>query len=459
MKQTIFRTYDLRGRVGEEFNLDETYALGAAIAHYYRENGVAQVVIGRDGRMSSLRIAHDLIRALRAAGIFIIDIGLVPTPVLSYCTEHLGADGGVMVTASHNGPEYNGIKLTLNHDPVWGDQIVDIKNRYYARVESIAEHPGSYALCDGAALYCAMLGERFAHLRGISFPAVVDCSSGTAAVIVPRLITQLEIRDIVCINSVVDGAFPAHKPDPTVHAHMEHCAQLVRERKAICGIGFDGDADRMAVLSASGRLMTGDELLVFFAESSQSSQGPIIADLKCSDILLDYLAERGARVIRSASGHSIIRAALRREKGILAGELSCHFFFPAEYYPFDDGIYAFFRFMSSIVARTETIDQFLARLPQRYPLPEERIPVDDVRKGRVVEWCRQHIAAQPDWGELAALDGVRCSNRDGWFLIRQSNTEPAITISLEGRSAAARDVLRAMVATVLLRAFEETLVL
>lgn len=459
MKQTIFRTYDLRGRVGEEFNLDETYTLGAAIAHYYREKGATQIVIGRDGRTSSLRIAHDLIRAVRAAGIFVIDIGLAPTPVLSYCAEHLAADGGIMVTASHNGPEYNGIKLTLHREPVWGDQIADIRDRYSARCESIAEHPGSYALCDGVALYCAMMIERFAHLRGMSFPAVVDCSSGAAAVVVPRLIAQLELRDIVCINSVVDGAFPAHKPDPTVRANMDQCAQLVRERKALCGVGFDGDADRMAVLSADGRLMTGDELLVFFAESSACTKGPIIADLKCSDILLDYLIAQGTHVVRSASGHSIIRAALHREKGTLAGELSCHFFFPAEYYPFDDGIYAFFRFMSSIVAGTETIDQFLARLPQRYPLPEERIPVDDLRKGHVVEWCRQHIAAQPDMGELAALDGVRCSNRDGWFLIRQSNTEPAITISLEGRSEAARDALRAMVATVLSKAFEETLTL
>lgn len=457
MKNTIFRAYDIRGRVGDELILEEVYVLGCAIAQYYRTHAPAltTLVVGRDGRTDSPYISHEIIRAFRENGISIIDIGLCATPVLSYCAQEMDAQGGLMITASHNGLEYNGIKLSLNNEPIWGGSIAEIQRLYEQRIMSSQQNPGTYRVEDGVGLYCSMLAERFAVLRGASLSCVIDCGNGATGAVIPRLITLLDLRDVICINEQVDGLFPAHKPDPTVLANMMQCAEVIQKCGARLGIGFDGDGDRMAAMTSMGRLLAGDELLVIFAQQSAHLRGPIVADFKCSDILMHYLEKSGIRVVRARSGHSIIRDALKREQGSIGGELSCHFFFNDDYYPFDDGIYAFLRLAQLCNELADGLDGLCAALPERYPLPEERISVGDQHKGAIVARCSKYLAATSATECVTFFDGVRYSDDEGWFLIRQSNTEPAITICVEGRSPESRDALKTTASLLISRAIGE----
>jgi len=425
---TILREYDIRGLVGKTLFAEDARALGRAYGSALRRRGGRTVAVGYDGRLSSPELESALVEGLKASGLEVMRIGLGPTPMLYFAVFHLPADGGVMVTGSHNPADYNGFKMMLGQDSVHGEAIRKLGD--IAAGGEFETGNGSVREAPVLEAYVERLAADFRGKRPLS--VAWDTGNGAAGPVAVALTRRLPGRHFL-LNEKVDGTFPAHHPDPSVPENLEQIRQLVLQERLDAGLAFDGDADRLGVVDNEGGILWGDQLMVLLARDvlKRHPGAPIIADVKASQVLFDEIGHAGGKPVMWRTGHSLIKSKMKETKAPLAGEMSGHIFFADGYYGFDDGLYAAIRLLSVVSDAPQTLAEMRAALPKVVNTPELRFPCPEDRKFKVVEEVRDRlIAAKAD---VIAVDGVRVRTADGWWLLRASNTQDVLVARCEAK--------------------------
>ena len=437
---TSLREYDIRGVVGRTLHPTDAFAIGRVFGSIVAGQGGRTVAVGYDGRLSSPQLEPELVRGLVASGMQVLRIGCGPTPMLYYAAVTLGADGGVMVTGSHNPPDYNGFKMVLANKPFYGRQIVDLGRRA-ATGDVVEAEPGGTRDVDVVADYVARLlsdwdgGDRILNV-------VWDNGNGSAGEALQRLVSSLPGKHTV-LNGEIDGRFPAHHPDPTVARNLEQLIEEVRARQADLGIAFDGDADRIGAVDDQGRILAGDQLLVILARDvlRERPGATIIADVKASQVLFDEVTLAGGTPLMWRTGHSLIKAKMAEIGAPLAGEMSGHVFFADKWYGFDDALYAAVRLLSIVARMNGPLSAVRDALPPVLNTPELRFDCDDTRKFAVIEEVSARL--RQAGATVSDIDGVRVSTPDGWWLLRASNTQAVLVARAEARSEEGLERLKA----------------
>jgi phosphomannomutase/phosphoglucomutase len=433
----IFREYDIRGVWQSDLTEEVVERIGGAFAVYLRtalKKEKVKISIGRDVRLSSSLMLKALSQGLLSSGIDIVDIGVCPTPAQYFSLFHLPIDGGVMITGSHNPPEFNGMKLSANKETLYGEKIQEIRR--------IAEK-GDFIQGAGKTEVYEIMPEYLKYLKN-SFPlfnkikVVVDAGNGTAGLIAPHVMRELgcEVTEIYCDP---DGNFPNHHPDPVVMENLKDLIEKVLSSGADIGIGYDGDADRIGVISDKGEVIWGDMLLVIFAKDiieMRKAEGiyekPIfIGDVKCSQIMYDEIGRLGGNPIMWKTGHSLIKHKVKETGAPLGGELSGHMFFADRYFGYDDAVYASLRLLEilSKAGRPYSLDRLLSEVPKSVSTPEIRVECPDNIKFQVVHIVKEEFKEY----RFTDIDGIRIHFNKGWGLIRASNTQPALVLRFEAQ--------------------------
>ncbi|MDI5890121.1 phosphomannomutase/phosphoglucomutase [Halomonas rhizosphaerae] len=431
---SIFRAYDIRGIVDDTLTEAGVEQIGRAIGSEARSRGESTVVVARDGRLSGPRLLAALTRGLLSSGCDVVDIGMVPTPVLYFATHVLdGTASGVMVTGSHNPPDYNGFKIVLGGETLSGDAITALHTRLASG--ELSEGRGSARQEDVRDAYLTRILGDVTLARPIK--AVVDCGNGVAGELGPALVERLGAETIP-LFAEIDGTFPNHHPDPGKPENLQDLIRTVQETGADIGLAFDGDGDRLGVITPSGKLIYPDHLLMAFAEDmlSRNRDARVIFDVKCTGNLTRVIEEAGGTPEMWRTGHSLIKARMKETGALLAGEMSGHIFFQERWYGFDDGLYAAARLLEILSKQGDDADTFFSRYPQDVGTPEINITVTDETKFALVD----RLAREGDFGEegiKTTLDGIRVDYPDGWGLCRASNTTPVLVLRFEGKDDAA----------------------
>lgn len=437
MMEYIFRQYDIRAKIGPELALDEVYGLALAIAAYFLHKNpqMKTVAVGADGRTHSPAILAEVCRALQDSGLNVLFIGVCPTPVLYFCLHTQAVDAGIMITASHNGKEYNGLKMCIGKSSVWGAAIQEILSFYKRGMQRLSHKKGSYAEQRLIPSYIAWLKNHFVDLIGLEASYLIDCGNGAAGTVLPQLIAAFGWKRVGLLFEEVDGNYPNHEADPTVPENMKFLKSEVAQRNISCGVGLDGDCDRMTPLTKSGELVAGDRLLALFAQDllAQHPGAAIIFDIKCSALLPKLIKAWGGVPVMVPSGHSIIKHEMVQHNALLAGELSCHFFFKDDYFGYDDGIYAALRLMRMIKNSGKTLDELLAQIPVAYATRESRIAYDPADGQKILAAVQRFCSDRSDV-QCLSIDGIRVTLPGGWFLLRSSNTQPVMCLRIEADS-------------------------
>ncbi|MGD9582439.1 MAG: phosphomannomutase/phosphoglucomutase [Lysobacterales bacterium] len=427
--RSIFRAYDIRGVVGKTLTPAVAMLIGQALGTMARERGLNQLCVGRDGRKSGPKLAEALIAGLRAAGCDVIDLGMVPTPVLYFATHELNTGSGVMVTGSHNPPDYNGFKIMLGGETLAEESIQEI----FARIVegNLAHGLGGQQRVDLLDQYYERIISDVQTERRLK--VVVDCGNGVAGVIAERLLEGIgcEVNPLFC---EVDGEFPNHHPDPSDPANLTDLQFAVKQLNADIGIAFDGDGDRLGVVTPDGTVIYPDRLLMLFAEDvlTRNPGAAVIYDVKCTGQLSEAIVRAGGSPIMWKTGHSLIKAKMREENAALAGEMSGHFFFAERWYGFDDALYAAARLLEILALRDESPQQVFAELPNPISTPELKIVMTEGEHYQFIERFRER--ARFPGARITGIDGVRADYKDGWGLVRCSNTTPCLVLRFEGAS-------------------------
>ena len=436
---TTLREYDIRGTVGGTLSEADAFAIGRCFGSLVVRGGGRTVAVGYDGRLSSPSLEAALANGLSASGIEAVRIGRGPTPMLYYANAKLATDGAVMVTGSHNPPDYNGFKMVLGGKPFYGEQIRALGGQAAAG-DVVEETVAPERNVDVAADYVARVladwdgGDRLLKV-------VWDNGNGAAGEVLAKLVAGLPGEHIV-LNGTIDGTFPAHHPDPTVPKNLEQLIAEVAARRADIGIALDGDADRIGLIDDKGRILFGDQLLVILARDvlREHPGATIIADVKASQVLFDEVARAGGDPLMWKTGHSLIKAKMAETGSPLAGEMSGHIFFADRWYGFDDALYASVR-MLGILARMDTrLSEVRDALPQVINTPEVRFDCDDTRKFAVIEEVAARLRAEG--AKVSETDGVRVLTDDGWWLLRASNTQAVLVARAEAATDAGLERLK-----------------
>jgi len=437
---TVLREYDIRGIVGRTLHAADAFAIGRVFGSIVARGGGKRVAVGYDGRLTSPELEQALVNGLKASGMQVLRIGRGPTPMLYYTATKLETDGAIMVTGSHNPPDYNGFKMMLGRKPFFGTQIRDI-GELAASGAVVPEQPGSDRMVEIAADYVARLladwdgGER-------KLKVVWDNGNGAAGDVLQLLVAGLPGEHIV-LNGTIDGNFPAHHPDPTVPANLQQLIAEVAAHKADVGIAFDGDADRIGLVDDQGEILFGDQLLVLLSRDvlKQRPGATIIADVKASQVLFDEVGKAGGVPLMWKTGHSLIKSKMAETGSPLAGEMSGHIFFADRWYGFDDALYAAVRTLGILARMPGKLSDFRQALPHVINTPEVRFDCDDARKFAVIEEVAARLAASG--AKVADTDGVRVLTDDGWWLLRASNTQAVLVARAEATTAAGLERLKA----------------
>jgi phosphomannomutase / phosphoglucomutase len=436
LKETIFREYDIRGIVGTEIVVSEIYNLSCAlIVYFFKRNPLfKRIVIGMDGRLHSPAIKQEMQRALCDAGVDVIFIGVCASPVLYYAVHTLSVDAGLMITASHNPAEYNGIKICFGKESVWGAEIRHIKDLYFSGVKPSFTHNGAYEERDIIPSYVDFLKQQFVHLLDMDLSLIIDCGNGSAGTVMPQLCASMRWPNVRLLYPEVDGTYPNHEADPVKEENMADVKQLLQKTDAVLGIGFDGDCDRMAAMTKEGFLVPGDQLLALFAQPvlEMYPGAVIVSDIKSSSVTLGLISEWGGNPILSPSGHAIIKDVMTQNNALLAGELSCHFFFADRYFGYDDAFYALLR-LCELIYRKKTLEQLLTAIPHAFSSPEYRVAYDESLRESIIAHLIASFKIRSDL-HLITLDGVRASAAYGWGLVRVSNTQPLLCLRFESKT-------------------------
>ena len=452
---SIFREYDIRGVVGQDLTLDLTEEIGKAFGSYLIQQGGSSISLGRDVRLSSPPLRERLVRGLLSTGVNITDIGICPTPLLYFSLFRFPVQGGVMITGSHNPSEFNGFKLCVGKGTIYGEEIQKI--RKLIDQGKYEEGHGALNTSEIIPAYIDYVSGQFSESMSRpkrSIKVVVDAGNATGGLVAPRLLKKLgcEVIELYCEG---DGRFPNHHPDPTVTENLKDLIQKVKESRADVGIGYDGDADRIGVVDEKGEIIWGDRLMMIYARDilakHPKNQPPpvFISEVKGSHLLYEDIRKRGGRAIMWKTGHSLIKAKMKEENAVLAGEMSGHLFFADRYFGYDDAVYATCRLVEILAHSERPLSQLLSDLPKICSTPEIRMECPDEVKFKVVEKLKQ-ILLDPKFtinlpagqagdsrltiSEVITVDGVRITFFNGWGLVRASNTQPALVLRYEADS-------------------------
>jgi phosphomannomutase/phosphoglucomutase len=437
LSASIFRAYDIRGVVADTLPPQVVNLLGQSIGSEIFEKGLQTVVVARDGRESSESLHNALIAGLQATGRDVIDVGLVPTPLLYFAAHELHGDCGVMVTGSHNAREYNGLKIVVQNESLSPEGIQDLRRRIDSG--QLLQGTGSFDSRDIVPEYIERIVSDIRLARPMK--VVVDCGNGVASVVAPELYRQLgcEVIELFC---EVDGRFPNHHPDPCQPENMQALQQAVVEHQADIGLAFDGDGDRIGVVDSEGKLIWPDRLLMYLAIDilTREPGGDIIYDVKSTRHLANVVLSNGGRPLMWKSGHSMLKAKMKETNALLAGEFSGHIIFSERWYGFDDGLYTGARLLEILALEYRTSAEAFAELPEGVATPEYSLPLQEGEGRKIMQALEQ----QPDLpgARSIRIDGLRAEFEQGWGLVRASNTAPALLFRFEADDEAGLEQVR-----------------
>ncbi len=426
---SIFREYDIRGLVDKDLNEAVFEQLGKAFIAYAKGKLPNKtVVVARDGRLTGKAYANAAIDGITSCGVNVIDIGQVPTPVCYFALNSLNVDGGLMLTASHNPKEYNGMKVAVGKTTIYGEKIQDLRRVSEAGKFPVGKGPVTITRMDMVPAYQKRILRDVRLKRKLR--VVVDAGNGVGGVVAVPLYEQMGC-EVIPVYCDVDGNFPNHHPDPTKAENMKELIRLVKKYKADVGIGFDGDVDRLGGCDDQGNMLWGDQLLALFARHilKEKPGATILGEVKCSRGLYEDIAKHGGKPVMWRTGHSHIKAAMIEKKAQIAGEMSGHIFFKHRWYGFDDAIYSAARLLEIIAADKKPLSAHLATIPKRPVTPEIEVMSTDARKFEVVKQATAFFQAQGL--NVVTIDGARIEFPDGWGLLRASNTSPKLVMRVE----------------------------
>ncbi len=426
---SIFRAYDIRGVVPETLTAETAYWIGRAIGAESLAQGEPHVSVGRDGRLSGPELVERLIQGVADSGCHVSDVGLVPTPALYYAASVLAGKSGVMLTGSHNPSNYNGFKIVIAGDTLANEQIQALHTRLKSNDLTWGE--GSITRVDILPRYFDEITRDIKLARRLK--VVVDCGNGAAGVIAPQLIEALNC-EVIPLFCDVDGNFPNHHPDPGKPENLVDLIAKVKETNADLGLAFDGDGDRVGVVTNTGTMVFPDRLLMLFAQDvlERNPAAEIIFDVKCSRRLAPWIEECGGRPLMWKTGHSLIKKKMKETSALLAGEMSGHIFFKERWFGFDDGIYSAARLLEILSKRQATAEELFETFPNDISTPEINIDVTDESKFSIIDAL--HDAQWGEAAELTTIDGVRVDYPHGWGLVRASNTTPVLVLRFEAET-------------------------
>jgi len=440
MLSKVFREYDIRGIVGTEITDPDVSALGRAFGTYMAREGKRRVVVGRDCRLSSDRYRDLLVGGMLQSGMDVVDIGVCPTPVFYFAIRHLDREGGMMITASHNPPEYNGFKVCNGFDTIAGEEIKKLARILESGDFTSAE--GSLDHFDIVTPYIDFVTENIRLESGLRVG--IDGGNATGGPVAMAILKKLgcEIYPIYCD---MDGTFPNHEPDPTVMENMADLRDLVLREGLDVGVAYDGDSDRLGVIDHRGEIVFGDKLMIIFAREilSRRPGSVFISEVKCSKTLYDDIERHGGVAIMWKAGHSLIKAKMKEAGAQLAGEMSGHIFFKDRYFGFDDAIYSSCRLLEILSRTKKRIPELLDGVPRTFTTPEIRIECPDEIKFEVVERAKREFKEKNL--KVIDIDGARITFQDGWGLVRASNTQPVLVLRYEAETPDRLDEIKELI--------------
>ena len=428
---SIFRAYDIRGVVPQTLTAETAYWIGRAIGAESLAKNEPNVSVGRDGRLSGPELVERLIQGVADSGCKVSDVGLVPTPALYYAANVLAGKSGVMLTGSHNPSNYNGFKIVIAGDTLANEQIQALHTRL--KTNDLSWGEGNIERVDILSRYADVITQDIKLVKRLK--VVVDCGNGAAGVIAPQLIEALGC-EVIPLFCEVDGNFPNHHPDPGKPENLVDLIAKVKETNADVGLAFDGDGDRVGVVTNKGTMVFPDRLLMLFAQDvlERNPAAEIIFDVKCTRRLAPWIEECGGRPLMWKTGHSLIKKKMKETGALLAGEMSGHIFFKERWFGFDDGIYSAARLLEILSKRKETAEELFETFPNDISTPEINIDVTDESKFSIIEAL--HDAQWGETAELTSIDGVRVDYPHGWGLVRASNTTPVLVLRFEAETEA-----------------------
>ncbi len=425
--KSIFREYDIRGIYPEEINEDVINQIAKAISIKCEQENISKICVGRDGRLSGENLLSSLSSSLSSYGIDVENIGLVTTPLLYFAAKNNKYKSGVMITGSHNPKNYNGVKLVINDKPVSGSEIYKLIHEH----KDTSDTTGKITFIDVKEKYISEVLNNIKLEGNKKIKVVIDCGNGAAGCIAPKLFMDLgcEVEELY---TDVDGNFPNHHPDPGKIENLKELIAKVKATKADLGLAFDGDGDRIGLVTDKGDIVFPDKILMMLSEDIlKKEKGSIIFDVKCSNALPEIIEKSGGKPIMSPTGHFHIKNAIKEHNPLLAGEMSGHIFFNDKWYGFDDGHYSGARIIELISSKNNNISYINNELPKLYSTPELNINVTDENKFKIIEDFSAHCSLE---GEKITIDGLRINFQNGWGLIRASNTTPKLVMRFEGDS-------------------------
>ncbi len=444
INEKIFREYDIRGIVGKDLDAEIAISIGKSFGSYIQINDplARSVSIGRDVRLSSKALSDGLIEGITSTGIDVYDIGECPTPLQYFSLYQLDVSGGIMVTGSHNPPEYNGFKISNGKGTIFGEDIQKLRTIINDKKFKVPKKKGEIFNFDILKKYKEYMVGEFSYLENKKYKQikiVVDAGNGTAGLIVPEILEQIGC-EVIPLYCEPDGTFPHHHPDPTVVENIQDLIRLTKESDADFGVGYDGDSDRIGIVNKNGDIIWGDQLMIILSRAvlKNNPGAKIIGDVKCSQSMFNDIRKNGGLPIMWKTGHSLIKDKMKQENALIAGEFSGHIFIGDRYYGYDDAIYTTLRLIEIMKLSGKSIDELLSDIPKMHFTPEIRIECPDEDKKTVVEKIAKNIGLYKSRTDLPVkilslnnIDGVRVEFENGWGLIRTSNTQPVIVMRVE----------------------------
>ena len=428
--ESIFREYDIRGTYPEEINEGVISIIGQAIALKCKQEGITEISVGRDGRLSGEILLDSICNSIAKSGISVTNIGLVTSPILYYAAKKSASKSGIMITGSHNPKDDNGIKMVINDKPVSGTEILSL-TECVPEFDKTKKEINKINIIED---YINDVLQKIILNQPENLKVVVDCGNGAAGCVAPELFKRLGCN-VINLFSEIDGNFPNHHPDPGKLANLQDLIKVVKDEKADLGLAFDGDGDRVGLITGKGNVVFPDKIMMLFAEDvlANNNGGQIIFDVKCSNSLAQIIEANGGEPVMSPTGHFHIKNKLRETNALLAGEMSGHIFFNDIWYGFDDGHYAGVRIIDLINKSDSSIDEMVSRLPESFSTPELNIHVGDDIKFDIVKKFAEECLLD---GNKITIDGLRIEFSNGWGLLRASNTTPKLVLRFEGKSEA-----------------------
>lgn len=441
----ILREYDIRGQVGKNLNADDAFALGCTFGTYIKRKGGSLVCVGYDGRHSSPALTQALIQGLLTTGMIVENVGMGPAPMLYFAVKDHMADGGIMVTGSHNPPDYNGFKMTLQSTPVFGEIIQELGVIAANGDFETGGKAGMLREVDIMDNYVSRLLRDYKEARPLKI--AWDCGNGASGEVVRRMTARMKGEHILLFDEI-DGNFPNHHPDPTVDENLVDLIKTVKEQHCDLGIAFDGDGDRIGVVDENGNVLRCDLLLAIYAREilEERPGAVIIGDVKCSQVLFDEIARLGGEPVMWKTGHSLIKDKMAQMKAPLAGELSGHIFFADKWYGFDDGMYCAIRLLNEICETESAFSKLTAHLPKIYNTAEVRFEVEESEKFNIVQNIINDLKPLENKEfHINDIDGIRVTTPEGWWLLRASNTQNVLVTRAEANSLESLEKMKQMI--------------